>query len=84
MEIKMSELYEKLISNDQSFYIELEKILNKNFTLFELDLDTNEYVKVNDYYSLAVFVEEDELGFEFGKEYYERVYLNNTDIIKIN
>lgn len=84
MEIKVAELYEKLDINDQIFNIEFEKILNKNITLFELDEDTNEYVKVDDYYPTSVFVEDDEIGFDFGKEDYERVYLNETDIIKIN
>lgn len=84
MEIKVAELYEKLNINDQIFYIEFEKILNKNITLFELDEDTNEYVKVDDYYTTSVFVEDDEIGFDFGKEDYERVYLNETDIIQIN
>ena len=45
----MSELYEKLISNDQSFYIELEKILNKNFSSLEEGL--REFSKVS--YSAA-------------------------------
>lgn len=84
MEIKVAELYEKLDINDQIFNIEFEKILNKNITLFELDEDTNEYVKVDDYYPTSVFVEDDEIGFDFGKEDYERVYLNETDIIQIN
>lgn len=84
MKIKVAELYEKLDINDQIFNIEFEKILNKNITLFELDEDTNEYVKVDDYYPTSVFVEDDEIGFDFGKEDYERVYLNETDIIQIN
>jgi len=84
MEIKVVELYEKLDINDQIFNMEFEKILNKNITLFELDDDSKEYVKVDDYYPISVFVEDGEIGFDFGKEDYERVYLNETDIIQIN
>jgi len=83
MEIKVAELYEKLSKNDSAFVKEFEKIVNKNITLFEVDENTNELTKVDNYLPISVFVEDDEIGFDFGKEDYQRVYLNNTDIIQI-
>ena len=82
-EIKVAEIYDMLEKNNQTFHIEFEKILNKNIILFEQYENSKKCKNIGKYYTSSIFIEDDEIGFCFGDEEHERVYLRKNDIIHI-
>ena len=83
MEIKVEELYKLLNNNDELFDIEFEKLLKKNIILFEQYENSKKCRKIGNYYISTLFIDEDEIGFGFGDEEHERVYLTKNDIITV-